>query len=104
MIKAMKDIACEEWGWVAERVVGFCNLDVTKVAKFGSGVSMRTLGLVVGSEEGSDNNMMTNDMYKAQSKSIYVYYYIVTSVNDSEMITQNFLLPERNHRYYPFVF
>ena len=29
--KLVKDVACEEWGWVAERVVRFYNLDVTEV-------------------------------------------------------------------------
>ena len=66
----MKDVACEEWGWFARRVFNFCNLDVTKVAKFGSGVTMRALCSVVISEEGSNCNMMTNEMSKIPSKSI----------------------------------
>ena len=102
--KAVKDVACEEWGWVARRVVGFCNLDVTGVAEFGSGASARTLGSVARSEEGSDSNMMTNEMSKAPSKSIYIYHNLVTYVNDSEMTTQNFLRPETNHWYCPFAF
>ena len=58
--KLMKDIASEEWGWVAGRFVNLYNLDVAEVAEFGSSVSVRTLGAVMGSEEVSDSNMMTN--------------------------------------------
>ena len=66
----MKYIACEERGWVAGRVVGFCNLYVTEVAESGSGVSMRTLGSVAGYEEISHIIMMNKDMSKELSKSI----------------------------------
>ena len=79
----MKGITCEEWGWVSGKVVVFCNLDVTDVAEFGSGVSMRTLGSFTGSEEGSDGNMMANDISKAPSKSIYIYHHRFTSLNYS---------------------
>ena len=43
-------------------VVSFLNIDVTNVAQFGSVVSARTLGVVVGAEEGNNINMITNDM------------------------------------------
>ena len=68
-------------------VVSFCNLDVTKVDEFGSGVNVRTLGSFAGAEEVSDSNIMTNEMPKAPSESIYIYHHIITYVNDSEMIT-----------------
>ena len=68
--KLMKDVACEEWGWVDGRVVYFCNLNLTKVAEFGSGVSARTLGSVAGAEESSNSNIMINEMSKDPSKSI----------------------------------
>ena len=102
--KAVKDVTCEEWGWVAGRVVSFCNLDVTEVFEFGSGVSTRALGLVVGDEEGSDRNMTTNNMYKAPSKNIFISHYLVTYVNNSEMTTQKFLRPETNHWHCLFIF
>ena len=102
--KVVKDVACEQWGWVAGRVVGFFNLDVTEVAEFGSGINARTLGLVTGSEEGSDSNMITNEMSKVSSNTIYIYHHLVTSVNDSEMINQEFLRPATNYWYFPFVF
>ena len=82
----MKYVDCEEWGWVAGRVVSFCNIDVTKVAEFGCGISARTLGEVMVAEEGSDINMMTKYTSKAPSKSIYINHRIFNSVNDSEMI------------------
>ena len=50
LIKVLKNVACGEWGWVAGRVVSFYNLDVTKVAELGSGVSGRMLGAVAGDE------------------------------------------------------
>ena len=78
--KAVKDVACEELGWVAGRVVGFFNLDITEVDEFGSGISARTLGLVAGAKEGSNNNMVTNEMSKSPSKSIYIYHHLITSV------------------------
>ena len=67
-------------------VVSFCNLDVINVTEFGSGISVRTLGLITESEEGSNINMMANEIPKDPSKSIYIYHHIVTFVNDSEMI------------------
>ena len=85
--KEVKDVAGEEWGWVAGRVVSFCNLEVTKVAEFGSSVSLRTLGLVTGAEEDRDINMMTNGMSDSQSKSIYINHHLVNSVKNIEMIT-----------------
>ena len=85
--KAVKDVACEEWGWVSGRVVIFCNIDVTKVTEFSNGVRMRIIGLVTVDEDVIDRNMMTNEMTKSLSKSIYIDHNIVTSVNDSEMIT-----------------
>ena len=81
--KAVKDVACEERGWVAGRVVSFCNLGVTVVAEFGISISARTLGSVLVSEEGSDSNIITNEMYKAPSKSIYIYHHRVTYMNYS---------------------
>ena len=60
--KATKDSACKEWGWVAGRVVSFCNLDVTEVAEFSSSVSASTLGAVTEVEKGSDINMKNNEM------------------------------------------
>ena len=48
--KLVMGVACEECGWVARGVVSFCNLDVIKVAEFGSSVSARTLVLVTGAE------------------------------------------------------
>ena len=104
MRKAVKDVSCEEWGWVAGRVVSFYNLEFIEVAEFGSGISARTLGSVAGDEEVSDSNMMTDYMSKEPSKSIYIYHHLVTSVSYSEMINQNFLCPVKNHRYCPFVF
>ena len=101
--KEAKDVACEEWGWVAGRVFSFCKSDVTKVAEFGIGVSARTLVSFTGYEEGSDRNMMTYEISKVPSKSIYIYHHLFTSVNDSEMITQNFLRPATNHRYFLFI-
>ena len=65
--KSVKDVTCEEWEWVAGRVVSLYNLDVTEVAELGSGVSARTLVLVAGAEEVSDRNMMTNEMSKFPS-------------------------------------
>ena len=102
--KAVKDIACEESQWVTGRVVGFCNIDVTKIAEFGSSVSARTLGSVTGSEQGRDKNIMANNMSKYPSKSIYIYHNLVTSVNYSEMITPKSLHPATNHWYFPFIF
>ena len=102
--KVVKDVACEQWGWVAGRVVGFFNLDVTEVAEFGSGVRTRALSSVVGVEEGSNSNMTNNEISKAPSKSIYIYHNIATFVNNSEMITQNLLRPATNHRYCTFIF
>ena len=67
-------------GWVAGRVSSFCDLDVTKVAEFGSCVSTRTFGSVAGSEEVSNINIMTNEISKATSKIIYFYHCLVTSV------------------------
>ena len=52
--KDVKEVACEEWGWFAERVVSLCNLDVTEFTEFGSGISARTLCAVTGAEEGSN--------------------------------------------------
>ena len=83
----MKDVTCEEWGWVAGRVVSFCNLDVTEVAEFGSGTSVRTLDVVAGAEEGININMVTNDKSKAPIKKLYINHHIVNSMNDSELIT-----------------
>ena len=71
--KSVKDVASEERGWVAGIVVSFCNINVTEVAEFGSGINARTLGLVTGSEEGSDSNMITNEMSKVSSNTIYIY-------------------------------
>ena len=85
--KAVKDVDSAEWGWVTGRVVSFCNPGVTKFAEFGSGISARELDTVAGSEEVSGSNMMTNEMSKAPSYSIYTDHHIVTSVIDSEMIT-----------------
>ena len=93
LIKAVKDVACEEWGWVNGRVVSFFNLDVTQVAEFCSGVSARTLGLVAGAGESRDSNMITNKISKEPSNSIYIYHHLVTYMNDSEMINQKFLRP-----------
>ena len=73
--KAVKDVPCEKWGWVSGRVISLCNINVTKVAEFGSGVRMRMLGLVAGSEEVSNSNMMTDDMSKAPSKIIYIEHH-----------------------------
>ena len=83
----MKGVACKEWGWVTGRVFSFYNIEFTKVAAFGSGVSKRTLGAVVGAEDVRNINTMTNDMPKAPSKSIYINHHIVTSVNDNKMAT-----------------
>ena len=83
LIKVVKYIVCEECGWVAEWIVSFCNLNVTKLAQFGSGVSTRTIGAVADAAEGSDSNMMTNKMSKEPSKSIYINHHLVTSLNDS---------------------
>ena len=52
--KAVKDVSCNEWGWVDGRVVSLCNLDVTEFTEFGSGIGARTLCAVAGAEEGSD--------------------------------------------------
>ena len=60
LIKEVNEFACEEWRWVALRVVSFCNLDVTKVAESGSGVRDRTIGSIAGDEEVSDSNIITN--------------------------------------------
>ena len=46
--KAVKDVTCEELGWVAVMIVVFCNLDVTKVTDFGSSVSGRALVVFMG--------------------------------------------------------
>ena len=73
----MKDVACEEWGWVAVRVVSFCNLYITYVTELGSDISAITLGVVARDEEGSDSNMMTTYMYKVPSKSIYIDHRLV---------------------------
>ena len=100
LIKVLKNVACGEWGWVAGRVVSFCNLDIAKVGEFSSCVSARMLSLVTVSEEGSDSNMMTNYIFKAPSKSIYIYHNIITSVKNSEIITQKFLRPTTNHWYF----
>ena len=86
LIKLAKEIACEEWGWVAGRVISFCNIDVTKVAEFGCSVRYKTLGLVAGYEEGRDRNKMANKTYKSLSKRIYINHNLVTSMNNSEMI------------------
>ena len=102
--KLVKDIACEEWEWVAGKFVNLYNLDVAEVAEFGSGISAGTLGSVAVAEEGSDINIMTNEMSKVPGKSIYIYHHLVTSVKDNEMITQKFLRLATNHQYYPFVF
>ena len=72
---------------VAGRVVGFCNLDVTKVAEFGSGINARVLGSGAQDEEVSDRNMMTNEMSKMANKSIYMNYNLATSMKNTEMIT-----------------
>ena len=101
--EAVKNIACEEWEWVAVMVVSFCNIDVTKVSEFVSVISARMLGSVSEAEEGSDINIMKNDITKEPNNSIYIYHYLVTSVNDSEMITQKFLRPDKNHWCCPFV-
>ena len=85
--KDVKEVACEEWGWVAERVVSLCNLDVTEVAVFGSGISAKTLGAVAGSEESSYINMMANEMSKVTIKSIYIDHHLVNSVKYSETTT-----------------
>ena len=85
--KSVKDVVCEEWGWVTGRVVSIFYLNITKVAEFGSGVSARSPGTVAGAEQVSNRNMTTNDMSKAPSKSIYIGNNVFTSVNDSEMIT-----------------
>ena len=89
--KSVKDVACEYWGWVAGRVVIFCNFYVNKVTEFGSGVIAKMLISVVGAEEVSNSNKITNGMSKTPSKSIYIYHHIVSSINDSDMIIQNFL-------------
>ena len=85
--KAVKDIACENWRWVAGRFSSFCNIDVTKVAEFNNGVSVRTLGAVMGAEEVRNGNVMTNEMSKAPSKNIYIDNHLVSYVSNSEMIT-----------------
>ena len=59
-------------GWVPGRVVSFCNLDVTKVAEFGSGVSARMLGTFLEAEEVININIMTKEMSKALSNRIYI--------------------------------
>ena len=87
--KSMKDIASEEWGWVAGRVVSFCNLDVNQVSKFGNGVSTRTLGKVTGSEEDSNINVIINDIAKAPIKSIYINHNLVNSVNNRLVTAQD---------------
>ena len=46
-----------------------------------------TISAVTGAEEGSNRNMITNDMSKVPSKGIYIDHHLFTSVNDSEMIT-----------------
>ena len=48
--KVVKEVAFEEQGWVAGRVFRLCNIDVTEVSEFGSGVSTRTLGAIVRAE------------------------------------------------------
>ena len=65
----------------------FFNLDVTKVAEFGSSVSARIFGVVAGAEKGIYSNIMTDEMPKAPIKSIYTDHHFVTSVNDIEMTT-----------------
>ena len=82
----MKEVAYEEWGWVSGRVVSLCNIGATKVTEFVSSVSARALGSITGDEEGRDSNMMTNDISRSRSKSIYIDHNLVTSVNDSEII------------------
>ena len=74
-------------GPVSGKIVSFCNIDVTEVSEFCSGVSARTLGAVTGDEWGSDSNMMTNQMLKAPSKSIYICHLLDIFVNDSEVLT-----------------
>ena len=81
--KALKDVDCEEWGWVSGRVVSLCNIDVTEVTKFGSFVSARTQGAVAGTEGGRNSNIMTTKMSKALSKSIYINHHFKTSVNNN---------------------
>ena len=73
--------------WVTGRVASFCNLDVTGVSEFGSGVNSRVLGFVAGAEEVSDSNMITNEIPKALNKRIYTDHNLDTSMNDSEIIT-----------------
>ena len=51
LVKAVKDVTCEELVWVAVMIVVFCNLDVTKVTDFGSSVSGRALVVFMGVEE-----------------------------------------------------
>ena len=85
--KAVKDVNCEERGWVARKIFSFYNIDVTKVAEFGSSASTRRIGAVTGYEENIDINMMTNDISKVPSKIIYIENHFFTSMNDSEMIT-----------------
>ena len=63
------------------------NLDVTKVAEFGSSVSARIFGVVAGAEKGIYSNIMTDEMPKAPIKSIYTDHHFFTSVNDIEMTT-----------------
>ena len=82
-IKAVKDVACEEWGQVAGRVVSFCNIDVTEIAKFGSGIIARIIGLFTGSEKGRDRNFMTNEINKLLIENIYIYHHLVTYVKNS---------------------
>ena len=87
LLKVMKDVSCQEWGWVTGRIFSLCNLDVTQVAEFGSSVSVRTLGAVMGSEEVSDSNMMTNYIYKTPSNILYIDHHLVTYENDGQMLT-----------------
>ena len=99
----MKDVACEEWGGVARIIASFYHLDVTEAAEFGSGVSVRMLESVAGDEEVIYSNMITNEISKSPSNSIYIYHNLLTSLNDSEMINQKFVRPLTNHWYFPFI-
>ena len=59
----MKDVACEEWGWVSGRVVSLCNIGATKVTEFVSSVSARALGSITGDEEGSNSMSSQEDLF-----------------------------------------
>ena len=74
-------------GPVSGKIVSFCDIYVTGVSELGIGISARTLGAVTGDEWGSDSNMMTNQMLKAPSKSIYICHLLDIFVNDSEVLT-----------------